>query len=874
MIWHSSTSEDVAAKFSVETDKGLSSEEAKKRLEYYGKNILADKKSKGFLTRFFEQMKDFMVIILLIAAAVSLAVTIIEGNGEWFEPIIIVAIVILNALLGVYQEQKAENALEALKGMTAPLAKVMRDGNAVTIDSAELVRGDILILEAGDYIAADARLITAYQFRTDESPLTGESVPVEKNPDVLVDDIAPLADRVNMIYSGCSVTGGRATAVVTGTGMYSEVGKIASLLEQTGETETPLKKGLSALGRTLGLATLVICAIVFAVGMLRNYHQVGFVDTLINTFMTSVSLAVAAIPEGLPAIVTVVLALGVERMVKHNAIVKNLTSIETLGCASVICSDKTGTLTLNRMTVTKVFDLQKIIDLTEGEFSESAATLLRLAAICTDTKVAHNGSRRSDIGDPTEIALTDACEKYMGLNKVDLDSQFPRFAELPFDSERKLMTTVNVIDGKPYAIVKGAPEMLMERCLDCNEKLVLEANKSMASDALRVIAVAAKPLDAVPSDATEELEHGLYFIGLIGMIDPPRPEAVKAVSLCKKAGINPVMITGDHIETAKAIAAKLGILTENKKAITGIELSNLSEEEFDSHIEDYSVYARVTPEDKIRIVRAWQKKGQIVSMTGDGVNDAPALKSADIGCAMGITGTDVAKGAADMILTDDNFSTIVTAVKEGRGIFENIRKSVRYLISCNISEILTVFLGMMIYGASPLAAVELLWINLVTDSAPALSLGMEPADDSVMNRKPREKNEPILNKNLIITSVVQSVIFTAVALISFAIGKKSGIIAAETMAFLTVGFTQIFHVFSVHSEESLFVSSPFKNKYLIYAFTFSSVLMLLSVLTPLRTLFGMAALTAGQFFTAVGLALIPLVCIEIYKSVKLIMSRR
>lgn len=873
MIWHSTEKNEVAERFEVNPATGLTTEQVEARLEKYGRNILTSDKKKSLFARFLDQMKDFMVIVLLIAAALSMVVTIAEQNGEWFEPIIIIAIVLANAVLGVWQEYKAENALEALKSMTAPQAKVIRNGETVTINSADLVRGDIIILEAGDYIPADARLISAVQFRCDESPLTGESVPVEKNPDLLVDDIAPLGDRVNMVYSGCSVTNGRGEAIVTETGMYSEVGKIASLLKQTGETETPLKAKLATLGKVLGLVTLVVCAIVFVVGILKNLRSPdGFVSTLIDMFMTSVSLAVAAIPEGLPAIVTVVLALGVQRMVKYNAIVKNLPSVETLGSASVICSDKTGTLTLNKMTVTKIFDGKNIISLDDGEIG-SAATLLRLGAICTDTKVVHNGSRRSNIGDPTEIAIADACEKYIGISKAEIDASFPRFGEIPFDSERKLMTTVNVIEGKAFAIVKGAPEILLSRCSGCDEKAILEANEDMAKNALRVIAVAVKPLDAVPANATEELEHELTFVGLIGMIDPPRPEAVKAVSLCRKAGISTVMITGDHITTAKAIAEKLGILTDDKKAIIGAELQDMSDEEFFAHIEEYAVYARVTPEDKIRIVKAWQEKGNIVSMTGDGVNDAPALKAADIGCAMGITGTDVAKGASDMILTDDNFSTIVTAVKEGRGIFENIRKAVRFLVSCNISEILIVFFGMMIYGAAPLTAVQLLWINLVTDSAPALALGMEPAEADVMDKPPRKLTEQIFSAPIAAMSVIQGVVFTAIALISFEMGLKTDLVTAETMAFCTVAFTQIFYVFVIRSEHAIIKARPFSNKYLLLAVLLSVVLMIVALFTPLATAFGIVALSFEQFITAFGLSFVPLAIFEIHKVIRYLVNK-
>ncbi len=867
MIWHSTTAQNALDKYKTDSKVGVSSKKAAERIEKYGKNILIEKEKKSFFARFLDQLKDFMVIVLIIAAIVSFFASLLDGEKDWFEPIIIIAIVIGNALLGVYQESKAENALEALKSMTAPSAKVLRDGVVQTIQASMLVPGDIIMLEAGDYIPADARLLEASLFRCDESALTGESVPVEKDANAIVDDIVTIGDRINMIYSGCSVTNGRATAMVTETGMNTEVGKIAHLLENETEGTTPLKAKLTALGKTLGLVTLIVCAIVFVIGIIGNFRSPEpFATMLLNMFMTSVSLAVAAIPEGLPAIVTVVLALGVQRMVKSNAIVKSLPAVETLGSASVICTDKTGTLTLNKMTVTKVYDGDDILDLEQDTVSDKAKALIRLGSICTDVLVEHNGSRKSDIGDPTEIAIANCCEKHLGLSKAEIDSRFPRTCDIPFDSERKLMTTVNVIEGRPYAIVKGAPEILLEKCISGNIEAALKANTSLAEDALRVIAVAIKPLDELPSNPTsEELENDLSFVGLIGMIDPPRPEAVKAVSLCKKAGIKTVMITGDHIITAKAIATKIGIFDENSLAITGAELSNLSDEELYNNIEKYSVFARVTPEDKIRIVKAWQSKGKIVSMTGDGVNDAPALKAADIGCAMGITGTDVAKGAADIILTDDNFATIVTAVKEGRGIFDNIRKTVQFLISCNLGEIITVLFGMIIFGVSPFAAIGLLWINLVTDTAPAICLGMEPVSKDIMDLPPRDKNENIFNKSLVIKAIVQGALFAISALCSFAIGRASGAAQGATTAFITMALSQIFYVLSVRSDKLIPFSHLKSNKYVWLAIAFSVIMTFLVAATPLNTLFALTNISVGLWACALLLSLIPMLGGEVYK---------
>lgn len=870
MIWHSTDAANALDKYKTDREVGVTAEKAAQRIEKYGKNVLIKNEKKSILTKFLDQLKNFMVIVLLVAAVVSFVVAVIGGEKHWYEPIIIISIVIGNAFLGVYQQTKAENVLDELQNMTAPSAKVLRDGVVQTIKASMLVPGDIIMLEAGDYIPADARLLQTTLFRCDESVLTGESVPVEKDANAIVDDIVAISDRINMIYSGCSVTDGKAVAMVTETGMNTEVGKIADLSDDNTDVATPLKVNLTAIGKTLGLITLIVCAIVFVVGIISNFRSdIPFATMLLNMFITSVSLAVAAIPEGLPAIVAVVLALGVQRMIKSRAIVKNLSAVETLGNASVICTDKTGTLTLNKMTVTKVFDGDNIIDLADDAISDKAMALIRLGSICSDVLVEHNGSRKSDTTDPTETALSDCCEKYLSLSKADIDSRFPRTCDIPFDSERKLMTTVNVIEGRAFAIVKGAPEILLEKCTNGNVELALKANTLLAEDALRVIAVAIKPLSESPSNPTsEELENGLSFVGLIGMMDPPRPEAVKAVALCKKAGIKTVMITGDNIITAKAIATKIGILSGSELAITGAELNEINDEELAQNIEKYSVFARVTPEDKTRIVKAWQTKGKIVAVTGDSVNEAPALKQADIGCALGITGTDVVKGAADIILTDDNFAAIVTAVKESRGIFNNVKKAVHFLISCNLGEIITVLLGMLIFGISPFTAIVILWINLVTDTIPAICLGMEPVDDDVMTIVPKEKGENIFNKDLIVKPAIQGVLFALSALVSFGIGKITGNAQGATMACITMALGQILYMLSVRSEKLIPFSNFKNNKYLWIAIAFSIIMTVLVAATPLNAFFALTNISFPLWLCSIGLSLVPMLGSEIYKLIK------
>ena len=850
---------------------GLSKEEVLKRRERFGENKLQEKKKKTTMQRFLDQFKDAMILILLVAAAISFVIACIEGEPkEFFEPILILLIVVLNAVMGVMQESKAEKALDALKSMSAPHARVIRDGEEMVIDAAELVPGDIIRLEAGDFVPADARLLHSVSLKSEESALTGESVPSEKDAEMTVAEDAPLGDRSNMVFSGCSITYGTATAVVTATGMDTEMGKIANLLDAEEEGQTPLQQKLAQLGKSLGALAIGACAIIFVVGLSNGIPAM-------EIFMTAVSLAVSAIPEGLPAIVTIVLSIGVQRMVKKNAIIRRLPAVETLGGASVICSDKTGTLTQNRMTLVKAYvdGMEEMEDIS-NQNSDAVRRLLRYGTLCSDGSVVFNGTETQHIGDPTETAIVLAAHKN-GIPKNDLNNKYPRLAEIPFDSDRKLMTTVNRIDGQYVVIVKGAFDVMAERCTDGNLVMAQVINREMSENALRVLAIGYKVIDEIPAYPTsEKLENGLTFMGLVGMIDPPRPEAKDAVAVCRKAGIKPVMITGDHVITASAIAKELGILEEGDKAITGAQLDAMNDSELDAQMENISVYARVSPENKIRIVKAWQRKGQVVSMTGDGVNDAPALKAADIGCAMGITGTDVAKGAADMTLTDDNFATIVDAVREGRGIYANIKKVVGFLLGTNIGEVITVFVAMLLWHKSPLLSMQLLWINLVTDSLPAIALGMEPVESDVMDRKPKPKDEGLFAHGFGVQTVLQGCMFGILSLIAYWLGETTTGSAegGQTLAFMVLALSQIVQAFNMRSEHSLFKIGPFTNTTLNKAALISVVLVALVMFTPLATLFGLIRLPGKLYLAGLGLILVPLVVMELAKALGLIKPRK
>ena len=837
--WFNKSVKETAKELKTDVQNGLSQDEVNKRYEKYGRNELKAKQKKSLLIKFLEQFKDFMIIVLIIAAVVSGIVGIQQGEGIT-DTIIILIVVVVNAIIGVAQENKAEKSLEALQKLSSHVAKVMRAGKLQVVQSADLVPGDIVVLDTGDFIPADLRIVEAINLKSQESALTGESVPVDKISDTIEDESVGIGDRKNMLFSSSLLTYGRGKGIVVETGMKTEVGKIAEMISEVEDSETPLQKKLNGLGKTLGIAALAICVVIFIVGMLYGKAP-------LNMFMTAVSLAVAAIPEGLAAVSTIVLAIGVQRMVKRNAIVKKLPAVETLGSASVICSDKTGTLTQNKMTVKKIFTNAELVDLEKvTEFNEENTLLFQAEMLCNDTKVAEDGTLT---GDPTETALID-----MG-NKVGFKLEnYPRVAELPFDSDRKLMTTVHKIGEQFYVFTKGGVDELLTCCTSYQKKgevlsdlsnykeRIQEANKTMAQNALRVLAAAYKVINHPLTDEDiQKLETGLTFVGMVGMIDPPREEAKEAVKKCISAGIKTVMITGDHKITATAIAKELGILKNEKEAITGSELEKMTDEELTKKVKNISVYARVSPEHKVRIVKAWQANGEIVAMTGDGVNDAPALKKADIGCAMGVVGTDVAKEAADVILTDDNFATVVSAVEEGRRIYNNILKAIAFLLSSNVGEIVVLFLAILLtpvfashFGISNeyinsldvLLPVQILWINLVTDSLPALALAVDPAEKGIMKRKPL-KNKGIFTKGMTWRIIYQGVMIGLLTLSAFILGLattepiegltlvETKIEVAQTMAFTVLALSELVHVFNTHIKKNgVTILEIIKSQYL------------------------------------------------------------
>ena len=917
--WFNKEVADVEKTLETDLEKGLSKEEVEKRKKQYGLNELEQKKKKSLFQKFLEQFKDFMIIVLIIAAIVSGVVGVAEGEGIT-DTIIILIVVVLNAIIGVVQENKAEKSLEALQKLSAHASKVIRDGKIDVVQSRELVPGDVVVLDTGDYIPADLRIIEAVNLKSQESSLTGESVPVDKNAEVIKDEKVGIGDRTNMLFSSSLITYGRGKGIVVETGMNTEVGKIAKIINDTEANVTPLQAKLNKLGKTLGIAALAICIVIFVIG-------IAYGKDIIDMFMTAVSLAVAAIPEGLAAVSTIVLAIGVQRMVKKNAIIKKLPAVETLGSSTVICSDKTGTLTQNKMTVQKVFTNNNLINVEDiKELSNEGKKLMQTATLCNDTKIGENNTLT---GDPTETALID-----LGLKiNFELDDvlKLPRVKEYPFDSDRKLMTTVNKVGEKYIAYTKGGIDELLARCssyeingeiktdLENYKPEIDKNNIEMAKEALRVLAFAYKELDHEPTDEEmKNIEENLTFVGMVGMIDPPREEVKQAVEKCKTAGIKTVMITGDHKITAVAIAKSLGILENEDEAITGQELEEMSDEDLTKNIRKYSVYARVSPEHKVRIVKAWQKNGEIVAMTGDGVNDAPALKTADIGCAMGIVGTDVSKEAADVILTDDNFATIVSSVEEGRRIYDNILKAIQFLLSSNVGEIIALFIAILItpwisskFGIDiglieVLLPIHILWVNLVTDSLPALALAVDPAEDDVMKRKPK-KHKGIFTKGMTWRVVYQGVMIGLLTLAAFIIGiatpeenlpemvrmdgkiyqaeeienldyaLQNGAEYVETqevrveigqaMAFIVLAFSELVHVFNIrNNKKSIFRTHPFNNKMLLLAIGASAALMLIILLIPgLRHLFSIPILPVGNLIEAILLVIAPIVIVELFK---------
>ncbi|MGT2746160.1 ATPase [Streptococcus penaeicida] len=876
-VFYTQSEETVLEELQSSQD-GLSTSEAKSRLDQYGRNELDEGEKRSLFMKFLDQFKDLMIIILIVAAVLSV---ITEGTEGMTDAIIILAVVILNAAFGVYQEGQAEAAIEALKSMSSPLARVRRDGHVIELDSKELVPGDIVLLEAGDVVPADMRLLEANSLKIEEAALTGESVPVEKDLSATVAEDAGIGDRVNMGYQNSNVTYGRGMGVVTNTGMYTEVGHIAGMLANADETDTPLKQNLDHLSKILTYLILVIAAVTFAVGVfVRGQHP-------LEGLMTSVALAVAAIPEGLPAIVTVVLSLGTQVLAKRNAIIRKLPAVETLGSTEIIASDKTGTLTMNQMTVEKIYTNGQLQSAgSDIDFSNST---LRIMNFANDTKIDQSGKL---IGDPTETALVQYGLDH-GFDVRDILVNEPRVAELPFDSDRKLMATIHKeADAKYFVAVKGAPDQLLKRVTQIEDNgsirpitegdkaAILDMNKSLAKQALRVLMMAYKYVDTIPTLDTETVEAELIFSGLVGMIDPERPEAAQAVKVAKEAGIRPIMITGDHQDTAEAIAKRLGIIdeTDNEDHVfTGAELNEISDEEFQKVFKQYSVYARVSPEHKVRIVKAWQNEGKVVAMTGDGVNDAPSLKTADIGIGMGITGTEVSKGASDMVLADDNFATIIVAVEEGRKVFSNIQKTIQYLLSANMAEVFTIFLATL-FGWDVLQPVHLLWINLVTDTLPAIALGVEPAEPGVMKHKPRGRKssffdggvkEAILYQGAFQTILVLGVYGFALMFPEHSTYKEIHA-DALTMAYVTLGLIQLVHAYNVKSVyQSMFKVGLFKNKLFNYSIPVAFIMLMVTVVVPgFNKFFHVAHLSGSQWLVVIIGSLLMVVLVELVKAIQ------
>ena len=807
-----------------------------------------------------------MIIILIISSIVSVIVSNMQGENDYIDSIIIITIVILNAIMGLVQETKAEKSIESLKKMTPQISKVLRNSKVQEVDANELVPGDIIILEAGNYVPADCRIIESFNLKIEESSLTGETEPVEKITNKLKQSNVPIGDMKNMAFMATVVVNGHAKAVVTETGMNTKVGKIANMIIEDEAPETPIQRKLAQVGKVLGTTCLVICGVIFIIGLLKNIEPV-------EMFMTSVGLAVAAIPEGLPAIVTIVLSIGVTKMAKKNSIIRKLPAVETLGSSSVICSDKTGTLTQNKMEVVEIN-------------SKNKALTSMLACMCTDCDVNYKENKPQIQGEATEVAIVQNAFK-LGFLKDDLYNKFPRVSEIPFDSTRKMMTTIHKINGKYLAITKGAPDVLIKKCTHINQETSIDnfrqsdlsnsqtqtiqnENLKMAQKALRVLGVAYKYLENLPAKLDQEvIENNMTFVGLIGMIDPPRPGVKEAINTCRKAGIKTVMITGDHIATAKSIAKELNILKNGEKAITGQELDQMTDETLKDEIKNASVFARVSPEHKVRIVKAWQKTGAVVAMTGDGVNDSPALKNADIGIAMGKTGTDVAKNASDMILADDNFITIVEAVKQGRNIYDNIKKAIHFLLATNIGEIVTIFMGLVLGFKSPLLAIQLLWVNLVTDSLPAIALGLEPAEKDIMNRKPVNSRKGLFADGLWSKIITEGILIGALTLVAFSIGNKwYGLEVGRTMAFVAIGVLELVHSFNIKSDKSIFKVGILENKFLLGSFILGVFVQTIVVIIPmLANIFKLVPLNFIQWGITLLISIIPIPVIELQKKI-------
>ncbi|HBK5731390.1 TPA: cation-translocating P-type ATPase [Enterococcus faecium] len=862
------TIEEVKKVTEADPDTGLSSQEVDERRKKQGLNKFDEAPKESMIKKFFRSLSDFTTIILLVAAVISFYTAFATEHGDLFEGLLIIAIVVINSVLAIVQEGNAEKALESLQDMNKQTATVIRDGKVTTVESEQLVVGDILVLESGDAISADARLIEASQLRVEESALTGESEAVEKDAAFIAEEDESLGDQLNMVFKGCTVAAGRGKAIVTAIGMATEMGKIADLLNENTMQKTPLQVRLNQLGKRISMIALAAAALVFVIGELQG-------EPLLEMFMTSISLAVAAVPETLTVIVTLTLAYGVQKMARKHAIIRQLPAVETLGTANVICSDKTGTLTQNEMRVRRVWSKEDEVTNIEDSMTNSAMEILKMAALCTDVTVEQEDDDLVIKGNPTEVAIVRAVEENYH-TKAELEEKYPRVNELPFDSERKMMTTVHQMGEKYISITKGAFDVLAPRFSSGDVEQAAIVNDRFGKRALRVIAVGYATYDEEPQDfSSEALEKDLRLIGLIGMIDPPRPESKGAIKRAKKAGIKTVMITGDHVVTASAIAKELGILNDPSEALSGSELHQLSDEELDARVKALSVYARVTPEDKIRIVKSWQRTGAVVAMTGDGVNDAPALKASNVGCAMGITGTDVAQSAADMILTDDNFATIVDAVSQGRSVYQNIRKAINFLLSCNISEIFIVLIAMLLGWGAPFTAVQLLFVNVVADGLPGFALGREPAEHGIMDQPPIPKNEGIFARGLLQKIAINAGVFTIVTLFGYYLGSYVDTISpwvdasqhvGQTVAFLILAYSSILHVFNVRSSQSIFKVNLATNKALVEMALLALAITTAVALLPFtQELFGLVHISLNHWFLVGILSIVPIAVNELIK---------
>lgn len=863
MIWHSTPCADILRELEVDDKKGLANGVAEMRLLQYGRNVISSVEKPSYFKRLLGQLKSKTVIALMVIALLSFAVSLMYREADFFAPLLIIAIVIINAAISAYHLHSCDNALDSMKSITNPSVTVLREGIVRTVNSATLVPGDIILLETGDFISADARIIDSNEFRCNESMLSGDEIPVEKNGDVLHEDITAVENRSNMVFSGTSVAHGTAKAVVVATGLNTEMGRTSAILQQTGEKSLPLESELDGIGKIVNVIILIICLVVFIVGMVQNFKSGNFASTTLKMLMNAVALAVAAIPEGLPAIATIVIAVGVKRIVEDKIIIKDSDALELLGKTNVICSDKTGVLTRNKMQLSKIFDGDKLTDVETEPINEKTALVLKLATACSTLQ-----------NDSTEDAVKKACLAYNSMSEKDIEDIFPKLAIIPFDSERKTMTVITMINEKPFAIVKGAPEIVVPNCVGCKAEEILKLNNALADEALRIVAIAMRPLDSIPANPNpSDIERSLTFVGLLGLDDPPRETVIDDIKTCESAGIKTVMITGDNLITAKSVARRIGILKDESIALTGDELAAMSDEELAAAVSDCTVYARVSPPDKLRIVKALQQAGNVVTITGDSVQDGEALAAADVGCAVGKFGTDVAKGSADIVISNNRFNSIVCAIKESRGLFDNIKKSVYYLFSCNFAELIVILFGMIIFSSAPLSAVLLLWINLLTDCAPAISLSMERAEDSVMKRKPYTSLGRLFDAGTVVSIALQSVFIAVMTLTAYGIGAGESSAAAITMAFAVLGMSQIFHCYNSRFEGSLISKKLFSNRFLNFSAVLTLFIIVFLVLTPAGYLFGMTTLSFKQFALSLLLSFLIVPICELIKLVKRIILK-